>query len=143
MIFCLAYVFIWARSYASSAHVVRDSFISARQITKHAGDWLYHIRTTQLINHLLSDATEEQIGLADICVICRSKLRSRQKTVPLQAQTGALHRGSGLMKNSSGDYSQTERPKCLPCGHILHKRCLQIWFEAQATCPTCRRHVKY
>ena len=26
----------------------------------------------------------------------------------------------------------------LPCGHILHLRCLREWLEHQQTCPTCR-----
>lgn len=26
----------------------------------------------------------------------------------------------------------------LPCGHVLHLRCLREWLEHQQTCPTCR-----
>jgi E3 ubiquitin-protein ligase synoviolin len=33
------------------------------------------------------------------------------------------------------------RAKKLPCGHILHLRCLKAWLERQQACPTCRRPV--
>jgi len=33
------------------------------------------------------------------------------------------------------------RAKKLPCGHILHLRCLKSWLERQQVCPTCRRPV--
>lgn len=33
------------------------------------------------------------------------------------------------------------RAKKLPCGHILHLRCLKAWLERQQSCPTCRRPV--
>jgi Ring finger domain len=37
--------------------------------------------------------------------------------------------------------SERQRPKKLPCGHILHFYCLRSWLERQQTCPTCRRSV--
>ena len=36
---------------------------------------------------------------------------------------------------------ERQRPKKLPCGHILHFSCLRSWLERQQVCPTCRRPV--
>lgn len=36
---------------------------------------------------------------------------------------------------------ERQRPKKLPCGHILHFGCLRSWLERQQVCPTCRSSV--
>lgn len=143
LIFSLAYILIWAKSFASAAHVIRDSFTTLRQITKHTGELLDHIRMTRFVNHFLVDATEEQLNLADICVVCRSKLRCRRSVQLSHAQIRTFYTRSNFAWGISKGYSQPYRPKYLPCGHVLHKRCLQLWFEVQATCPSCRRRVQY
>jgi len=67
------------------------------------------------------DATEEELGRENTCIICREEMR------PWDAN----------------DVTQVERsrPKRLPCGHILHLGCLKSWLERQQVCPTCRRSV--
>merc|ERR1719456_1503935 len=35
-------------------------------------------------------------------------------------------------------------PSCaivLPCNHAAHRKCVEIWFEQQGSCPYCRHAV--
>lgn len=41
----------------------------------------------------------------------------------------------------AGSLNESVRAKKLPCGHILHLKCLKAWLERQQACPTCRRPV--
>lgn len=66
------------------------------------------------------DATAEELGREDTCIICREEMR------PWDPNAGQLER---------------HRPKKLPCGHILHFGCLKSWLERQQVCPTCRSSV--
>lgn len=66
------------------------------------------------------DATSEELGREDTCIICREEMR------PWDPNAGQLER---------------HRPKKLPCGHILHFGCLKSWLERQQVCPTCRSSV--
>lgn len=66
------------------------------------------------------DATAEELGREDTCIICREEMR------PWDPNAGQLER---------------HRPKKLPCGHILHFGCLRSWLERQQVCPTCRSSV--
>lgn len=53
-----------------------------------------------------------------------------------------LYRGNATQKHTQAmSLAQTDQPKRLPCGHILHWGCLQIWFEREVICPLCRRPV--
>lgn len=66
------------------------------------------------------DATAEDLGREDTCIICREEMRT------WDPNAGQLER---------------HRPKKLPCGHILHFGCLKSWLERQQVCPTCRSSV--
>lgn len=66
------------------------------------------------------DATAEELGREDTCIICREEMR------PWDPNAGQVER---------------TRPKKLPCGHILHFGCLKSWLERQQVCPTCRSSV--
>lgn len=66
------------------------------------------------------DATAEDLGREDTCIICREEMR------PWDPNGGQIER---------------TRPKKLPCGHILHFGCLKSWLERQQVCPTCRSSV--
>ena len=66
------------------------------------------------------DATAEDLGREDTCIICREEMR------PWDPNAGQVER---------------TRPKKLPCGHILHFGCLKSWLERQQVCPTCRSSV--
>jgi len=67
------------------------------------------------------DATPEDLGQEDTCIICREEMRPWDPA----------------------DRTQVERTRAkkLPCGHILHFGCLKSWLERQQVCPTCRRPV--
>ncbi|KAG9389483.1 Ring finger domain [Carpediemonas membranifera] len=39
------------------------------------------------------------------------------------------------------DYTYNENIRVLPCGHHMHQRCVDVWFETRNTCPMCRERV--
>lgn len=68
-----------------------------------------------------ADATEQDLGQDDTCIICREEMRPWNPQDPVRLER--------------------TRAKKLPCGHILHQGCLKSWLERQQVCPTCRRPV--
>ena len=68
-----------------------------------------------------ADATEQDLGQDDTCIICREEMRPWNPQDPIRLER--------------------TRAKKLPCGHILHQGCLKSWLERQQVCPTCRRPV--
>ncbi|KAK4044848.1 hypothetical protein C8A01DRAFT_42458 [Parachaetomium inaequale] len=106
--------------YGLPIHIMRDWFMTTRSFLKrlHA-----LIRYRQALKHMdqYPDATAEELGREDTCIICREEMRPWDPT----------------------DTSQVERSRAkkLPCGHILHFGCLKSWLERQQVCPTCRRPV--
>lgn len=59
--------------------------------------------------------TKEELELTDgVCIVCREDM------LLVEREDKVL-----------GDV-----PKKLPCGHILHMKCLRSWLERQQTCPT-------
>ncbi|KAK4467106.1 putative ubiquitin-protein ligase synoviolin precursor [Cladorrhinum samala] len=101
-------------------HIFRDWFMTTRSFLKrlHA-----LIRYRQALKHMdqYPDATVEDLGREDTCIICREEMRPWNP-----ADAGQIER---------------TRAKKLPCGHILHFGCLKSWLERQQVCPTCRRPV--
>ena len=81
------------------------------------------IRYRQALKHMeqYPDATAEELGREDTCIICREEMRPWDPA----------------------DNTQVERSRAkkLPCGHTLHFGCLKSWLERQQVCPTCRRPV--
>jgi E3 ubiquitin-protein ligase synoviolin len=75
------------------------------------------------MNERYPDATAEEIGSEDVCIICREGMRAWEPAA------------------GSANPDERLRPKKLPCGHILHFACLRSWLERQQNCPTCRRPV--
>ncbi|KAK4227058.1 E3 ubiquitin-protein ligase HRD1 [Podospora fimiseda] len=113
--FCVILTF-----YNLPIHIIRDWFMTTRSFLKrlHA-----LIRYRQAIKHMdqYPDATAEDLGRDNTCIICREEMRPWDATV-------------------AGQVERT-RTKKLPCGHILHLGCLKSWLERQQVCPTCRRPV--
>ncbi|KAK4179099.1 putative ubiquitin-protein ligase synoviolin precursor [Triangularia setosa] len=101
-------------------HIIRDWFMTARSFLKRLRALL---RYRQALKHMdqYPDATVEDLGRDETCIICREEMRPWDP--------------------NDGDQIERTRAKKLPCGHILHFGCLKSWLERQQVCPTCRRPV--
>lgn len=106
--------------YGLPIHIMRDLFLTTRSFLKRLSALVRYRKALQDMNKY-ADATEEELGRENTCIICREEMRPWDPAVP-----GAVER---------------YRPKKLPCGHILHQGCLKGWLERQQVCPTCRRSV--
>ncbi|KAI0021850.1 hypothetical protein F4780DRAFT_735676 [Xylariomycetidae sp. FL0641] len=115
-----AFFAILMRFYGLPIHIMRDLFLTARSFVKRLNALMRYRRALQDMNKY-PDATEEELTREDTCIICREDMRPWDPTA-----VGAVERN---------------RPKKLPCGHILHFGCLKGWLERQQVCPTCRRSV--
>jgi E3 ubiquitin-protein ligase synoviolin len=106
--------------YGLPIHIMRDWFMTTRSFLKrlHA-----LIRYRQALKHMeqYPDATAEELGREDTCIICREEMRPWDP--------------------ADASHVERSRAKRLPCGHILHFGCLKSWLERQQVCPTCRRPV--
>lgn len=99
---------------------MRDLFMTARSFVSRLSALIRYRKALQDMSKY-PDATEEELGREDTCIICREEMRPWDPSA-----AGAVERS---------------RPKKLPCGHILHFGCLKSWLERQQVCPTCRRSV--
>ncbi|KAI1812222.1 hypothetical protein GGS20DRAFT_38667 [Poronia punctata] len=106
--------------YGLPIHIIRDLYMTARSFVKRLGALLRYRKALQDMSRY-PDATEEDLGREDTCIICREEMRPWDPT--------------------AHDAVERSRPKKLPCGHILHFGCLKGWLERQQVCPTCRRSV--
>ena len=114
-------------------HMFRDLFITTRSFLKRINDYLKYRNATRDMNSRYPDATTEELQRDGICIICREEMRPWQPPVPDNRVDANQDR------QRSPD--ERQRPKKLPCGHILHFGCLRSWLERQQVCPTCRRSV--
>ncbi|KAI3398657.1 hypothetical protein diail_8844 [Diaporthe ilicicola] len=112
--FCVLLVF-----YGLPIHIMRDLFMTTRSFVKRLTALLRYKQALRDMNRY-PDATAEDLGREDTCIICREEMR------PWDPNAGHVER---------------TRPKKLPCGHILHFGCLKSWLERQQVCPTCRSSV--
>lgn len=112
--FCVLLVF-----YGLPIHIMRDLFMTTRSFVKRLSALMKYKQALRDMNRY-PDATTEDLGREDTCIICREEMR------PWDPNAGQLER---------------HRPKKLPCGHILHFGCLKSWLERQQVCPTCRSSV--
>jgi E3 ubiquitin-protein ligase synoviolin len=117
-------------------HIMRDVYLTFASFMKRVNDYMQYRRATSDMNTRYPDATTEEIR-GDACIVCRENMfawEQPQANAPAQPAGGQparapVRRDEGL------------RAKKLPCGHILHLRCLKSWLERQQMCPTCRRPV--
>ncbi|KAI9728421.1 MAG: E3 ubiquitin-protein ligase hrd1 [Chrysothrix sp. TS-e1954] len=114
-------------------HMFRDLFITSRSFIKRINDYFKYRNATKDMNARYPDATAEDLERESTCIICREEMRLWQAPVQQQAA------GNQQRRRSPPD--ERQRPKKLPCGHILHFGCLRSWLERQQVCPTCRRSV--
>ncbi|EXJ78311.1 hypothetical protein A1O3_09472 [Capronia epimyces CBS 606.96] len=131
LVIYLAFFFILLVFYGLPIHILRDVFLTMRSFLKRISDFIKYRAATRDMNARYPDATEEDIGREDVCIICREEMRPYQ---PPAAEAGqAQPRGNPV--------AERMRPKKLPCGHVLHFSCLRSWLERQQICPTCRANV--
>ncbi|KAB5550933.1 hypothetical protein GE09DRAFT_1124229 [Coniochaeta sp. 2T2.1] len=113
--FCVLFTF-----YGLPIHIMRDVFMTTRSFVKRLHALLRYRQALRDMNKY-PDATPEELGREDTCIICREEMHPWDAANPGQVERS--------------------RPKKLPCGHILHFGCLKSWLERQQVCPTCRRSV--
>lgn len=113
--FCILMTF-----YGLPIHIMRDLFMTLRSFIKRMTALLRYQQALKDMNKY-PDATAEELGREDTCIICREEMHPWDTANPGQVERS--------------------RPKKLPCGHILHFGCLKSWLERQQVCPTCRRSV--
>ncbi len=116
--------------YGLPLHIMRDLFLSFRSFFKRVADFIRYRNATRDMHARYPDATPDEVGREDVCIICREEMRPVALT---DDANGAPLRTDPV--------AERMRPKKLPCGHILHFSCLRSWLERQQNCPTCRRPV--
>ncbi|USP73333.1 uncharacterized protein yc1106_00607 [Curvularia clavata] len=114
--------------YGIPIHIMRDLFMSIRSLIKRINDFIQYRNATRDMNSRYPDATAQELERENTCIVCREEMRP-------WSQPGA----NGAQQGRRMD--ERQRPKKLPCGHILHFSCLRSWLERQQVCPTCRRPV--
>ena len=118
-------------------HIMRDVYMTFASFSKRLSDYIAYRKATSDMNTRYPDATATEIRDED-CIVCRESMVAWEQPAPPPAAADQqappapaipVRRDEGL------------RAKKLPCGHILHLRCLKAWLERQQVCPTCRRPV--
>lgn len=112
--------------YGIPIHIMRDLFMTVRSFIKRVNDFVKYRNATRDMNARYPDATAEELGRENTCIVCREEMRP-------WVQPGQVPAGQRV--------DERQRPKKLPCGHVLHFSCLRSWLERQQVCPTCRRPV--
>lgn len=110
-------------------HIMRDVYLTFVSLSKRLSDYAAYRKATKDMETRYQDATAEDLSNDNTCIVCREAM------VPWEA-TNATDAG-----RTSRTLREQQRAKKLPCGHILHLRCLKAWLERQQACPTCRRPV--
>ena len=118
--------------YGMPIHIIRDVALTIRSFYKRITDFMKYRHATRDMNSRYPDATADEIGDENVCIICREVMRPWQ---PVDLQAG--NEGSPVASH----IDERLRPKKLPCGHILHFACLRSWLERQQNCPICRQPV--
>ncbi|OKL56807.1 hypothetical protein UA08_07750 [Talaromyces atroroseus] len=113
--------------YGLPIHILRDVVVTIRSFVRRLADFMRYRTATRDMNERYPDATPDEIGREDVCIICREEMVAWQQP----ATDGNTRRA----------VPERLRAKKLPCGHILHFACLRSWLERQQNCPTCRRPV--
>ncbi|KAI8939768.1 hypothetical protein NX059_003510 [Plenodomus lindquistii] len=124
----LGFFMILMTFYGIPIHIMRDLFMTIRSLLKRIKDFVQYRNATRDMNTRYPDATAEELERENTCIVCREEMKP-------WVQPGA----DGAPTARRMD--ERQRPKKLPCGHILHFSCLRSWLERQQVCPTCRRPV--
>ncbi|PSN62593.1 hypothetical protein BS50DRAFT_502287 [Corynespora cassiicola Philippines] len=124
----LGFFMILMAFYGIPIHIMRDLFMTTRSFFKRVNDFIKYRNATRDMNARYPDATADELARENTCIVCREEMRP-------WVQPGANEIPAGQRVD------ERQRPKKLPCGHILHFSCLRSWLERQQVCPTCRRPV--
>ncbi|KAF2846021.1 hypothetical protein T440DRAFT_250525 [Plenodomus tracheiphilus IPT5] len=124
----LGFFMILMTFYGIPIHIMRDLFMTIRSLLKRIKDFVQYRNATRDMNTRYPDATAEELERENTCIVCREEMKP-------WVQPGADGATTGRRMD------ERQRPKKLPCGHILHFSCLRSWLERQQVCPTCRRPV--
>ncbi|KAF2660605.1 hypothetical protein K491DRAFT_674550 [Lophiostoma macrostomum CBS 122681] len=122
----LGFFMILMAFYGIPIHIMRDLFMTVRSFIKRINDFVRYRNATRDMNARYPDATAEELGRENTCIVCREEMRPWAENQPAAGGRRVDER---------------QRAKKLPCGHILHFSCLRSWLERQQVCPTCRRPV--
>ncbi|KAJ6103323.1 hypothetical protein N7486_005750 [Penicillium sp. IBT 16267x] len=118
--------------YGLPIHILRDVVVTIRSFGRRIMDFLRYRNATRDMNERYPDATAEEVGREEVCIICREDMVPAHPAPP---------GGNAPPAANARPVPDRLRPKKLPCGHILHFACLRSWLERQQNCPTCRRPV--
>ena len=123
-------------------HIMRDVYMTFASFSKRVTDYVAYRKATSDMNTRYPDATTEEIR-EDACIVCRETMVAWAQPEP---QAPAQQEGEQAPPPPAppavpARRDEGLRAKKLPCGHILHLRCLKAWLERQQVCPTCRRPV--
>ena len=131
-------------------HIMRDVYMTFASFSKRVADYVAYRKATSDMNSRYPDATTEEIR-GDSCIVCREAMVAWERPPNAQGQeqgqaqaqpAGQQNAGAGAAPApTQRRRDEGLRAKKLPCGHILHLRCLKAWLERQQVCPTCRRPV--
>lgn len=113
-------------------HIIRDVYLTMRSFLKRISDFQKYRNATRDMNARYPDATAQELERDGTCIICREDMRPwlQPGTEPTTPR-----------RPGQAPPDERQRPKKLPCGHILHLACLKSWLERQQVCPTCRTSV--
>ncbi|KAL1601816.1 E3 ubiquitin-protein ligase hrd1 [Paraconiothyrium brasiliense] len=125
----MVFFFLLLTFYGIPIHIVRDLFMTLRSFVKRLHDFYQYRNATRDMNARYPDATAEELERENTCIVCREEMQPWVDLGVDGAQSGRRR------------MDERQRPKKLPCGHILHFNCLRSWLERQQVCPTCRRSV--
>lgn len=120
-------------------HILRDVYMTFASFSKRVGDFIAYRKATSEMNTRYPDATTEEIR-EDSCIICRENMVAWEQP-DSQAEPQPAGQQAAAAPPPARQRDEGLRAKKLPCGHILHLRCLKAWLERQQVCPTCRRPV--
>ena len=124
----MAFFTILTVFYGIPIYIIRDLYMTMRSFTKRVTDYLRFQAATRDMDTRYPNATAQDLAADNTCIVCREEMRP----VP---EGGAAGGAVGQAM------AQRQKPKKLPCGHILHFGCLSSWLERQQACPICRRSV--
>ena len=119
-------------------HIMRDVYMTFASFSKRVADYVAYKKATSDMNTRYPDATTEEIR-GDACIVCRESMVAWEQ--PANVRQGQEGQQQQNPTPASQRRDEGLRAKKLPCGHILHLRCLKAWLERQQVCPTCRRPV--